>query len=228
MVNVVLNDGEAGFPTFTSFGLGTVGGLEFAFRTLVATDLDGDGDPDLAAIGTTSPLVLLFNDGNGGFGAAINTGDGTFATPTAFETAVAPIDLHLGRFNDDKHLDLLVTHSLGNRIIAIYTGNGGGAFADAIILPSPDGTIAAAGDLNGDGLDDVVISTTFVFSSGPIAVLINRGSLPADIDGDGIVGFADLILLLAAWGPCSGCPEDIDGDGRVGFSDLLLVLANWS
>jgi hypothetical protein len=48
MVNVALNDGSAGFPTFTSFELGTVGALEFAFRTLVAADLDGDGDVDIA------------------------------------------------------------------------------------------------------------------------------------------------------------------------------------
>jgi hypothetical protein len=50
---------------------------------------------------------------------------------------------------------------------------------------------------------------------------------PADIDGDGVVGFSDLLLLLAAWGPCPDCPEDIDGNGVVDFQDLLLLLASW-
>ena len=39
---------------------------------------------------------------------------------------------------------------------------------------------------------------------------------------------ADLLAILSAWGPCEGCPEDLDGDGVAGFSDLLIVLSNWS
>jgi hypothetical protein len=53
------------------------------------------------------------------------------------------------------------------------------------------------------------------------------GFTPGDIDGDGDVDTADLLLLLAAWGPCPGCPEDINGDGVVNTVDLLLLLANW-
>jgi len=48
-----------------------------------------------------------------------------------------------------------------------------------------------------------------------------------DIDGDGSVGFPDLLAILAAWGPCPGCPEDIDGDSNVGLTDLLTVLSAW-
>lgn len=44
--------------------------------------------------------------------------------------------------------------------------------------------------------------------------------------GDGIVGFEDLIALLAAWGN-EGGPEDLDGDGFVGFGDLLIVPGLW-
>ncbi|MAC19748.1 MAG: hypothetical protein CMJ23_08790 [Phycisphaerae bacterium] len=46
---------------------------------------------------------------------------------------------------------------------------------------------------------------------------------PADLDGDGVVGAADLGLVLANWGG-SGL-GDVDGDGVVGASDLGLVLA---
>lgn len=57
--------------------------------------------------------------------------------------------------------------------------------------------------------------------------------VPGDVDGDGLVGFSDLLLLLGAWGPCPGqphdpCPADFDDDGNVNFSDLLVVLGNWS
>jgi hypothetical protein len=53
------------------------------------------------------------------------------------------------------------------------------------------------------------------------------GCASADVNCDGSVGLADLLLVLAAWGPCEGCSEDIDGDGDVGLTDLLIVLTNW-
>jgi hypothetical protein len=57
--------------------------------------------------------------------------------------------------------------------------------------------------------------------------------VPGDLDGDGLVGVNDFLLLLGAWGSCPGqcpplCPEDIDGDCMVGITDFLVILANWS
>ncbi len=49
----------------------------------------------------------------------------------------------------------------------------------------------------------------------------------ADLDGDDAVGAADLLILLASWGPCKGCPADINHDGMVGSSDLLFILSLW-
>lgn len=51
---------------------------------------------------------------------------------------------------------------------------------------------------------------------------------PADLDGDGAVGSADLALLLGAWGACTGCAADLDGDGIVGSADLATLLGAWS
>lgn len=52
--------------------------------------------------------------------------------------------------------------------------------------------------------------------------------LPEDVNGDGTVGFADLVAVLGAWGPCTACPADIDNSGEVDFADILLVLGAWS
>ncbi len=56
--------------------------------------------------------------------------------------------------------------------------------------------------------------------------------IPGDIDGDGLVGVKDLLLLLGSWGDCPDppkkCPADLDGDGVVGVADLLILLGNWS
>jgi uncharacterized membrane protein len=58
-------------------------------------------------------------------------------------------------------------------------------------------------------------------------VIIEPTTCVGDLDGDGTVGFTDLVAVLAAWGPCDGCLEDIDEDGVVGFTDLVTVLSNW-
>jgi len=75
--------------------------------------------------------------------------------------------------------------------------------------------------------DDVHPSTVAheVFATVVFDALIT-GS-PADLDGDGIVGAADLAILLGSWGPCEGCPADLDGDGVVDAVDLAILLGSW-
>jgi len=66
-------------------------------------------------------------------------------------------------------------------------------------------------------LDNITITTET--TSAPVT---------GDLDGDGLVAFSDLLILLSAWGPCTDCPADLDGDGAVGFSDVLILLSAWS
>lgn len=112
-------------------------------------------------------------------------------------------------------------------------------------------TLADPADLAawiGDGTIDVTILSEFIaeatppgviefFASGDASwsVIYEFGAAPAcggDLDGDGLVGFADLLDVLGNWGACPGggapCPGDANGDGiDVGFADLLLVLGAW-
>ena len=79
-----------------------------------------------------------------------------------------------------------------------------------------------ASDLNGGsvveaGIDAFAVGTFFCAGA----------DCPADLDGDGAVGPADLAELLGAWGPCEACPADFDGDGLVGASDLAELLGTW-
>jgi hypothetical protein len=48
------------------------------------------------------------------------------------------------------------------------------------------------------------------------------------LNGDGLVGSADLTILLAAWGSPAGNPADLNGDGTVGAADLAILLAGWT
>jgi len=63
-----------------------------------------------------------------------------------------------------------------------------------------------------------------------IAVVSIETALPGDLDGDGVVGVNDFLILLGAWGPCGdcgNCAADLDGDCTVGVTDFLILLANW-
>ncbi|MHC5114922.1 MAG: M12 family metallo-peptidase, partial [Planctomycetota bacterium] len=51
---------------------------------------------------------------------------------------------------------------------------------------------------------------------------------PEDLNGNDAVDFADILAIIAAFGPCPPeCPEDLDGSGDVGFGDILQVIAAW-
>lgn len=49
---------------------------------------------------------------------------------------------------------------------------------------------------------------------------------PSDVDGDGEIGFSDLLTIVARFGT-DDVEADVDADGAVDFDDLLSVLAAW-
>ena len=99
-------------------------------------------------------------------------------------------------------------------------------------------SVSGAGDVNGDGLADVIVGAPSADPGGNFlaageSYVVFSPVVRGDLDGDGSVGIVDLLLLLDAWGPCpERCPPfftgDLDGDCAVGIVDFLLLLANWS
>ncbi|MCP3904049.1 MAG: hypothetical protein GY715_10485, partial [Planctomycetes bacterium] len=89
------------------------------------------------------------------------------------------------------------------------------------------------GDIDGNGADDFLTCALLQDRFGNT----DQGQLyafglpdlcPADLDGTGMVDFADVLLVLAQWGPCPpDCVADITGDGEVNFADILAVLGGW-
>ena len=65
----------------------------------------------------------------------------------------------------------------------------------------------------------------------PVAFILTPIEGPlADLNRDCEVGVADLLILLASWGPCKDCakcPADFNDDCAVGVVDLLILLGNW-
>ena len=71
-------------------------------------------------------------------------------------------------------------------------------------------------DIDGAVIDEFTVVST-----------LGRCPCIADVDGDGGVGIADLLVVLAMWGTEPRGLPDVDGDGTVGLTDFLILLANW-
>ena len=82
---------------------------------------------------------------------------------------------------------------------------------------------------------ELIAGGNFTSAGGHVSAYWARwglGPLLGDLDGDCIVGMADLTVLLDNWGPCpppekGECPADLNGDGVVNTIDLLILFANW-
>lgn len=120
---------------------------------LVTGDLNGDGIPDLVIPVSNPPPAT-----GGTIYAYLGNGDGTFTQASATATAAGGF-ITLGDFNHDGKLDFATSGNL------LAFGNGDGTFQRPvpIVAQPPYGgfTNLAAGDLNGDGWTDLVITDSF-------------------------------------------------------------------
>src|SRR5579864_595324 len=138
-------------------------------RSIAAGDFYGDGHRDLATAnnGANSVSVLLngWNQGWGkAFHAAVNYAVGTdpvfvvagdtYAVNPTYRTVVATAIA----FNKDGKRDI-ATVNRGSNSVSILLGNGDGTFQPAhSYAAGTDPLAAAALDVNGDGVDDLVVA----------------------------------------------------------------------
>ena len=86
-------------------------------------------------------------------------------------------------------------------------------------------------------LAPTLLALLILTASAPLHAAPQRPPVPeapgchADLDGDGVVGSADLILLVSDWGRGSGTSDfwgpDEGPDGTVNIYDLLALLESW-
>ena len=218
-------------------------------RALATLDINGDGLTDLvlgAPAGISPGYVYVVFGKVGGFGTGVNlaTLDGTNGFRLQGEVGMSYTGIAVssaGDFNGDGFTDLIIgadrTSFNGSYSGSayIYFGKGDG-FAGASTL-SPDGygamrldgetstragvSVASAGDVNGDGYDDVIVGAPYAFG-GMTFVVYGR---PSDGLGtvsmlfmDGTNGFTisnggdQVGVSVSAAG-------DINGDGK---GDLII------
>jgi hypothetical protein len=123
-------------------------------------------------------------------------------------------------------------------LAASGTFQGDGVLCSAVNCPQPLGACCLS---NGSCLDLVETDCNQIPNSAWVGALTDctdadqNGTAdacevpdcPEDLNTNGAVDFADILIIIANWG-CTTCPtEDLNGNGTVDFADILLVIANW-
>jgi len=135
-VSILLGNGDGTFQPATVFS-----GSEL-WNSLVAADLNGDGNLDLAASGEASSVAIF-----------LGNGDGTFQPEVDYPVQYGAICSGFGDLNHDGKLDL-ACGACPN--LSIFFGNGDGTFQPALNFSTNTGGSPAATDMNGDGQLDLV------------------------------------------------------------------------
>jgi hypothetical protein len=199
-ISAWLGDGAGGLDPGPAFAASTV-------VTLALADLDGDGRADLVTldepgIAESGPVRVRLATGGGAFGPP--------ATVAANGTALAVADM-----DGDGALDVVAGTFVSFTALEVFLGTGAGTFPASASFSAPMVNVAselAVGDLDGDGLPDVVL-TSYRGSDrvGSFAAAL-RGT------GGGALGSTVPIPALEGTGPRRPILSDLDSDGR---ADLL-------
>ncbi len=221
-VSVLMGNGDGTFQPAVNYS--TVG---WNAVWVAIGDLSGNGIPDL--------VVANFCQGYGcdiyaGEVAVLpGNGDGTFQPAVLYDSggelaySVAVSDLR-----GDGILDTVVSNKFSDNTegnthnaVDVLLGNGDGTFQPAVsyLLPGADVDSVAVGDVNGDGIPDLVVvekcerlyPLTGCYGTGEVSILLGNG------DGT----FQSPVRYgSGGYGAVSVAVADVNGDGR---PDLVLA-----
>jgi hypothetical protein len=184
-VEILLGDGMGGFvagpvvflPASSSPG------------ELVAGDLDGDTDTDLAvALKDFSTVIVLVNSG------------GVFTAAGQYATGEEPRGMSIADMDADTDLDVAVANRDSNTV-TILENDGFGGFASTSYAVGEEPRDAAFGDFGGDGAIDVAVTN---HRDRNISILINSG---------GVFASSMTLSVGGQVRPEGVTAADLDGDG---------------
>jgi hypothetical protein len=170
--------------------------------SVVASDLDGDGDIDLATTNEDdNDVSVVLNLGPQGFGAAASYGVG------ALPEWLVAADLDGDGWND------LAAANADDNNVSILLNRGDGSFEEAVnYSASSSPRSIAVGDFNGDAkLDLVVASTPILGANGILVALMN--------EGDGTFAPA---FTAGGWNPWAVAAADFDNNGTLDVASASL------
>jgi hypothetical protein len=231
-VAVALLDGDARPDIVTANGnadrvavlLGTTGGdfgaaQDFVVgdgpRAVAIGDLDGDGNQDLAVANENSDDVSIL----------LGVGDGSFGAANSIAVGEDPYDVQIADVSQDGELDVIVVNEQSHSV-SVLLGNGDGSFQpaqafavhaapDELSFPSPTPRSLVIGDVNQDGLPDLLTGN---YLNQSFAVLLGQGG----------GSFGNAQAFVAGNGVTSIALGDLDGDGLLDVLTTSELIALWT
>jgi len=216
--------GPSGLGVWLNQGNGTFGArVDYSTPTsdsssVLAADFNGDGKPDLAVAtytysmssfpggGTpsTNAVNVLLNLGNGTFGPAASLGFG--GASNSLGKSTSNYWLAAADFNGDGSKDMMYAY-LDGQAVVLLVNQGNGTFTQGPSYSFSYPYAVVTGDVNGDGLPDVVVgggSPTYY-----VSVMVNKGN----------GNFAPKVDYVTGGGPFAITLVDLDGDGRLDLAN---------
>jgi hypothetical protein len=212
LLTIMKNAGDGTFPLRTNYA------AENDPTAVYASDLDGDGDLDVAVTNAESSSVSIFK----------NNGNGTFAANVDYTVARGPYSVFASDFDGDGDIDL-VTGNAGHNSVSVLVNNGDGTFGPSInygVGGAPGHAIAS--DLDGDGDADLAVAN--VGSVSILKNLSNHGcpNQLGDLDHDCIFTLKDVVFQLNCvfygFGDCRLSLTDLNCNGEMTAADVVLLL----
>ncbi|HTZ75341.1 MAG TPA: Ig-like domain repeat protein [Candidatus Aquilonibacter sp.] len=177
-VSILLGNGDGTFQNQMTIPVGS------SPRDLAVADFNGDGSPDIAVAnsGDASVSILLNNhDGTGEF----------TAQPPLYPGDQEVYGIAAADLNADGKMDLVVTDDSGGAV-DYFLGNGDGTFpTEGTVQSTGTGGAYAVttGDLNGDGLPDLVVTNNGNGETASVAsIFLSAQSETATTTGVAIAG----------------------------------------
>lgn len=219
VVSVALSNGDGTFSAPKSVNLPP---LACPVYYGAAGDINGDKHVDLIIPYGGDVACGASGGGATGYFVLLGNGDGTFAAPVFTQTGTELYSTTLADMNGDGNLDLIIddvpfVYGSGFNVTLAY-GNGDGTFTP---LPNPVLTNflvsdVAAGDINGDGKQDLVLSAEEVEGSNTVAtggILTMTGNGDGTFNSPALIGTGNFFYGMQV--------GDMNGDGNL---DIVATL----